>query len=388
VAVLLLAVPPREAEAIPAFARKYNVSCSLCHGPVPRLTEFGANFAANGFQMAKGAPLANGVETGDDILWLMDDLPLAIRFDGHVRANSSEAPTIDFEAPWAIKLLSGGQIARNISYYMYFFMNERGEVAGLEDAYLQFTDVAGTGIDVLAGQFQVSDPLFKRELRLEFEDYQAYRVRVGDAAADLTYDRGLLAAYSPWDGGDFSVQILNGRGIEAATDAKVYDIDNGKNLAARFSQSFGPIRVGGFGYFGSERGNGVRNTIRMFGPDMTLTLTPGLELNAQYLRRTDDNPFFTAAGTDTDVDMGFAEAIWGPSGPTGRVFFTALYNHVAADAPVFTIRQGEPGPLARFRSAALGANYLLARNFRLTGEVQYDLDQETYRVVTGFVSAF
>src|SRR3546814_13507529 len=56
---------------------------------------------------------------------------------------------------------------------------ERGEVAGLEDAYLQFNDVLGSGVDVIAGQFQVSDPLFKRELRLEYEDYMPYRVRVG-----------------------------------------------------------------------------------------------------------------------------------------------------------------------------------------------------------------
>lgn len=51
-------------------------------------------------------------------------------------------------------------------------------MAGLEDAYVQFTDVGGSGVSVIAGQFQVSDPLFKRELRLEYEDYQPYRVRV------------------------------------------------------------------------------------------------------------------------------------------------------------------------------------------------------------------
>jgi len=52
---------------------------------------------------------------------------------------------------------------------MYFLLSERGEVAGLEDAYVQFTDVAGTGVALLLGQFQVSDPLFKRELRLAQE---------------------------------------------------------------------------------------------------------------------------------------------------------------------------------------------------------------------------
>jgi hypothetical protein len=36
---------------------------------------------------------------------------------------------------------------------------------GFEDAYVQFSDVAGSGVDLLAGQFQISDPLVKRELR-------------------------------------------------------------------------------------------------------------------------------------------------------------------------------------------------------------------------------
>jgi hypothetical protein len=390
IAVLLLAVPPRDAEAIPAFARQYNVSCALCHNPAPSLTDFGEEFAGNGFQMAKGEELINAVDTGDDLLTLMDALPLAVRFDGYVRANAgSDLPSTDLETPWTIKLLSGGQIAPNVSYYMYFFMSERGEVAGLEDAYVQFSDIGGTGIDLLVGQFQVSDPLFKRELRLEFEDYQPYRVRVGETRADLTYDRGLMAVYSPWDGGDLSFQVVNGRGIGHATDAKHYDEDDGKNVAARFSQSFGPIRVGGFGYFGTESAGGFHNGIRIYGPDLTLDLGPTLRLNGQYLRRTDDYPFFSNVNpTETSVDMGFAEVVWSPQGPTGRWFFTGLYNHVSADAHIFTVRQGESGYLARYRAAAVGGNYLLARNFRWTAEVLYDVDLESYRFITGFVSAF
>lgn len=390
VVALLLAMPPRDAEAIPAFARKYDVSCSLCHTPVPTLNDFGEDFAGNGFQMAKGEELRDAVDTGDELLTLMDRIPLAFRFDGYARANiNSDLPSTDLETPWGIKLLSGGQIAPNISYYMYFFMSEHGEVAGLEDAYVQFSDIGGTGIDLLAGQFQVSDPLFKRELRLEFEDYQAYRVRVGDARADLTYDRGLMAVYSPWDGGDLSFQVVNGQGLDNTTARKLYDVGDAKNLAARFSQSFGPVRVGAFGYYGSETAGGRDNGIRVYGPDATVSMGPGLVLNAQYLRRTDENPFFSGAPEpDTEVDMGFAELIWGPEGPTGRWFLTGLYNHVSADAPIFTVRQGEVGLLDSYRALALGANYLVARNFRLTGEVQYDLDRESYRVVTGFVSAF
>jgi hypothetical protein len=390
VLVVLVALPAGEAEAVPAFARKYNVSCALCHNPAPRLTAVGEQFAANGFQFALDEEPVDTVDTGDAQLLLLEQLPLAVRFDAYVRGDTrSGTPGSDLQTPWAIKLLSGGQIARKVSYYLYFFMSERGEVAGLEDAYVQFSDLLGSGVDLLVGQFQVSDPLFKRELRLQYEDYQPYRVRVGEARADLTYDRGLMAAYSPWEGGDVSLQLVNGQGLDHSSAFRIYDRDHGKNLAAHAAQEFGPMRVGAFGYWGRESVDGVASDIRIFGPDATFSLGRTLEVSGQYLRRLDDQPFFASGGpSDTEVDMGFLELVWSPQGATGRWFFTGLYNHIRADQPIFTIRQGEPGFLERYRSAALGGNYMLARNLRLTSELLYDLDHEDMRFVAGFMSAF
>ncbi len=48
--VLLATV--RDSEAIPAWARKYGVDCSLCHYPaVPRLSSFGQKFRWAGYRM-------------------------------------------------------------------------------------------------------------------------------------------------------------------------------------------------------------------------------------------------------------------------------------------------------------------------------------------------
>jgi hypothetical protein len=109
------------------------------------------------------------------------------------------------------------------------------------------SSAGGTGVALLAGRFQVSDPLFKRELRLELEDYQVYRVRVGDTRADLTYDRGVMALYSSWEGGDVAVQVLNGRGLEPAGENPRFDRDPWKNVALRYSHELGPLRLGAFG---------------------------------------------------------------------------------------------------------------------------------------------
>jgi hypothetical protein len=374
---------------------------------VPRLTAAGEAFAANGFEFQVGEEPRDTVNTGDPLLRLQRSVPLAVRLDAYAQLLSNTKAgqvSTDLQTPWVMKLLSGGQVADKVSYYLYFLLTERGAVGGLEDAYLQFSDIGGSGISVIAGQFQVSDPLFKRELRLPYEDYQPYRVRVGNAAADLTYDRGVMALFSPWSGADVAVEVVGGRGLNTANDNRQFDSDNGKSGMLRVSQELGPLRVGAFGYAGTERANGVRNRIAMLGPDATLALGSVGELNVQYYRRRDRDPFFGACTVadpcpggatrpfKTNVDAAFAEAIFWPQGPAGRVFINALANWVDADAPVVSLRLGEqttpPGFLAKYRTGALGLHYLLRRNVRLMAEGGWDFEREQGRLIAGTMVAF
>jgi hypothetical protein len=400
VGVLLLAALglPTRADAIPAFARKYNASCNLCHNPAPRLNAFGEAFAGNGM-MFPGETPQDTLDTGDELLTLLERIRFAFRIDafGLARTGSSgRDPVLDLQAPWGVKLLSGGPIADRVSYYMYFFMSERGEVAGLEDVYIQFTDIGGSGVTAMVGQFQLSDPLFKRELRLQYEDYQPYRVRVGEAAVDLTYDRGVTLTASPWEGHDFTFQVVNGQGLRPARAERVFDRDRGKTLMLRASQEVGPLRLGAFGLYASEARNGGDarrlNETWMWGPDATLPLGSAIEVNVQYLRRTDDNAFFVSQAVRTVVDAAFAELVWSPQGPTGRWFATALYNHISADAPVVSLRlgeQAEPVPyLDDYRTLSAGGHYLLRRNVRLTTEAGWGFHDERMRLVAGVIAAF
>ena len=406
-AALAVSSVARPAWAIPAFARKYRVSCMQCHAPVPRLNAFGEAFGANGYEFAVGEPPRDTVGTGDPLLRLQNDLPLAIRFDAFARAQTNPASgqnTIDFQMPWVIKLLSGGQVTDKVSYYIYFLLAEQGEVAGLEDAYVQFTDIASSGVSLIAGQFQVSDPLFKRELRLEYEDYQPYRVRVGLTTADLTYDRGFTALWSPRDGTDLAAELITGRGLNQASDEGQFDGDDAKSTLFRLSQDIGPVRVGVFGYRGYEVEAGARNTISMWGPDATIPLGSVGELNASFVRRTDVDPFFSTCTVatpcpgnvtepfNTTVNSAFAEAIYWPQGQTGRLFFTALYNWVDSDQPVVSLGVGEEnegnGFLSRYLWGTGGVHYLFKRNLRMMSEVGWDFEREQFRFVFGTVLAF
>jgi hypothetical protein len=389
----LLDVAP--AHAIPSFARKYGVTCSLCHNPAPRLTAFGEQFAANGFEMRIGEEPRDTIATGDELLTLLRRIDISFRFDGYVTASDpigGDGTRVDLQTPYNIKLLAGGPIADRISYYMYFFLSERGEVAGLEDAYIQFTDLAGTGASLIAGQFQVSDPMFKRELRLPYEDYQLYRIRMGAARPDLTYDRGFFATHEPWGGAGLSLMLVNGQGIAHAGPDRLYDRDPFKSVALHLTQDLGPLRLGGFGYVGRERADGIRDRILVYGPDATLALGRLAELNAQFLRREDTNPLMVVGGPSTVVNSALGELVLGPFGPQNRWYMTGLYNWIDADQPLLSLRLGEQdtgtGFIQRYHTATASAHYLLRRNVRLLGEAGWDFEGDAPRIAIGTTLAW
>ncbi len=406
-AIALLSAVPAAAYAIPPFARKYGVSCALCHAPVPRLTAFGEAFAANGFEFAINEAARDTIGTGDPLLRLQRTLPLGVRIDAYQRLYSKRVAgeaALDQQTPWTVKLLSGGQVADKVSYYLYFLASERGEVGGLEDAYIQFTDVKGSGISLLVGQFQVSDPLFKRELRLEYEDYQPYRVRVGETRADLTYERGVMAIWSPRAGLDLAFQVVNGAGLDPASGSRQYDTDSHQNFVARVSQEIGPIRLGVFGYRGNEAAGGFTSSIRMFGPDATIALGSFGELNLQALRRWDSDPFLGSCSVltpcpggatvpfSTVVDAGLAELIVWPAGAAGRWYLTGLLNVIEADDPVVSLRLGEQdgpvGYLRRYRMGSGAVHYVFRRNMRMMAEGGWDFVNDRARLVTGVTLGF
>jgi len=351
-------------QAIPAFARKYQMTCKTCHVPFPKLKDYGEEFAGNGFVIKdKDAPRYY-VDTGDDFLSLLRDVPLALRLEGFFTYNNSDSRQWDFTSPYVLKLLSGGEITKNIAYYFYFFFSERGEVAGIEDAFLMFNDLFGSDLDFYIGQFQVSDPLFKRELRLTFEDYQVYRTRVGDSKINLTYDRGVMFTYGFPSGTDFTVEILNGTGIGEANPFRNFDSDKYKNFVFRLSQDFGDyFRLGGFAYLGKEEENGIGNSLWFLAADATVSAAP-FELNLQYVERRDGNPYFTSANNPAiKTRGGFAELVYLPKRDDGRWYLTGLLNWVDSEIQVLD-----------YSSATFHIGRLLRRNIRATAEFTYVFD--------------
>lgn len=386
-AALVLAIAlPDTAGAIPSFARRYKMSCQGCHNVVPSLNAFGEQFAENGFRLFSGEEPSDTVGTGDDALVLLQNFAMSARLDAYAQLYAGNRAVTDFQTPYSLKLLSSGPLSKKISWYFYAFLLERGEVGGVEDAFLVYDDVGGAPVDVVVGQFQISDPLFKRELRLEFEDYAVYRARLGEALADLTYDRGVMVTADALGFGLAGI-VVNGNGRGAAGDDRRYDVDAGKNALLRVTRDLGAgVRIGGFGFYGTaEADNAEENETTMLGVDGTFASGP-VEVNVQYLHRDDDRPTFDPGDPGAELDGGFAELLVRPA--ESRWYGFGLYNLVTADRPILDVRLDTPGGVRRYETLTGGIGYLLQRNLRVTGETTWDMEMESTRWTLGFVSAF
>jgi hypothetical protein len=380
VIIITLTFTAGELFAIPAFARKYNTTCKTCHNPFPYLKPYGDEFAGNGFTFSdKDAPRYY-INTGDDKLDLIRDLPIAVRIQGYATYNNGNNNQFDTGSPSAFKLMSGGAITKDVAYYAYYIL-ENGEAGKIEDAWLMFNNLFGTELDFTVGQFQVSDPIFKRELRLENEDYLIYKARPGYSDIDLTYDRGITFAYTLPSATDLVLEVVNGSGIGEVYSNNLFDKDKYKNLMGRISQEVTEnVRIGAIGYYGNELINGIylgkRNEIKMLGADATL-MNENFELNVQYLYRDDTNPFAYFTENQLKTKGGFAELIFRPEGDESNWYLLGLYNQVSSDESSLD-----------YKSVTGHAGYLLRRNIRLVSELTYDITNEYARFSVGFVTAF
>ncbi|MFP4527468.1 MAG: hypothetical protein ACLFQX_02885 [Candidatus Kapaibacterium sp.] len=383
-AFLIVIIYAETASAIPAFARKYSMTCQTCHSPTPRLKDYGDDFAGNGFQLSDKEAPRYYQETGDPILSLIRDFPIAVRFDGFISYNNGNSDISDVQTPYLMKLMSGGAITDDIAYYFYFYLSEHGEIAGIEDAYIMFNDIFDIDFDIYLGQFQVSDPLFKRELRLTLEDYHVYTATPGQSNINLKYDKGIMMTFGFDTGTDIIFEILNGNGIGETNSQGNFDKDKYKNFAGRISQSIGDfLRIGAFGYYGKEinqapAGGEFENRMWLAGPDITLALGDMLELNGQYITRNDGTMYMAGSEVkDSKTDAALAELIITPMGDESRIYGVAMYNWIDSDFDALD-----------YQSVTGHIGYLLRRNLRLVAEYTQNMTDEYGKFSVGFVSAF
>jgi hypothetical protein len=388
----LALLPTQEASAMPEFARRYNLSCAACHSAFPRLNKFGEVFAKNNMRLPNWMETA--AQLGDDRLALPDHVPLAIRAQAYVQGRQGKAidpisgarqsAATDFQSPYLLKLLSSAPLSKNITYYFYAIMAEKGgngEIV-VEDAWFRHADIFGSGIGMMLGQFSLSDSMFPREVRLPFQDYMVYRM------AGVTYDRGVLFDR---DIGRFGIDLgfTNGNGITDnfkingtgySRPDRMFDNDSSKTTFAHIGTDIGPVAVGVFGAAGKQRGaagpagmnRSQRNTDkRIVGLDAAGDIGADTHWYAQYLWNRWDGFLDADPTRNYRWSGGFAGVDWIPG---DRWAFSALYNYAGAGdfARSNTIFEG-----IAINSLSLTASYYFMRNIKGVMEVNVDFQNKT-----------
>jgi hypothetical protein len=390
--LFLQVILPNTSDAMPVFARKYNMSCVACHSAYPRLNSFGEHFRDSNMKLPNWRE--DTVKTGDERLALPSSAPFAIRAQAYVQARKgksidpvsgdTEQASSDFQSPYLIKLLSSAPLSEHITYYFYGIFAEKGGNGEtiIEDAWFRHDDLFGSGVGMMLGQFQVSDLMFARETRLSFQDFMVYRM------AGITYDRGVL-----FDRGfgnfDIGLGVVNGNGIEENLNInspgyrrpdKMFDNNSDKSIFARISTDIGPAAIGLFGLSGEQANatgpagldDGNRDTDkRIIGVDLSGDIAGKSYWFAQFLWNRWDGFL------DRDKNYNW----WGGFVGVDHIMndtwtLSALYNFADADdlSNTDTIYEG-----IDINSLSLTASYYFMRNVKGIAEVNIDFLGEDSR---------
>lgn len=130
VVVALIVFASSDAQAIPAFARKYQTSCTTCHDVYPHLNAFGEAFRLHGFRFPsedemrrKEEPQPIGADankgTFPDSIW-PSDIPASVPLSFRNRSSFQFTPTDDRtvrNAIWEWELLTAGTLGETVSFF-------------------------------------------------------------------------------------------------------------------------------------------------------------------------------------------------------------------------------------------------------------------------------
>lgn len=252
----LLSIPltAEQALAIPAFARKYDVPCSLCHSAFPKLNDFGMAFRDNGFQMGgdKDNPVNQpaaywpiAIRTPVGYLYTATNNQDLIK-NGVLRSRTERAGSIQ---DLGMDLLSFGTLAPNMTYHIV--LTVPGEV-GLESAWVRMDKLGGTPLlNLKTGIFEPDIPFPTKRILTLTTDYPIYNYHPAGSTVEMGLGENQagieLMGHEDTMGVRYSVALLEGENTELGNKEPL-----SPDLFGSLTYRFSGQRVGLFTYQGSE----------------------------------------------------------------------------------------------------------------------------------------
>lgn len=106
-----------QVQAVPAFARKYEMACKQCHMPWPTLNEFGRDFKMNGYRVESGSAAPMNMDKRSENLWV-EKLPyLSARLIGNIYNKSKGDRRWALQPAHEIELYLTGNPANDVSFF-------------------------------------------------------------------------------------------------------------------------------------------------------------------------------------------------------------------------------------------------------------------------------
>jgi hypothetical protein len=191
--LLTFLLAPEEAQAIPAFARKYNTNCMDCHTAPPMLNAFGQRFLENGYQLPG---TEDGGSTGKKKLGdlNLDDVSQYVGFRLNGNAVSSwgfnkqnpagaDAGIVEnkteFTFPRNFVLFASGTVAKNVGFFVELGHDVQEGGAEVERGFVTFNNLGAHSLAHLRiGKF---DPN-------AFSSYATVRQQLGDVGDNQKSD--------------------------------------------------------------------------------------------------------------------------------------------------------------------------------------------------------
>lgn len=254
-------------DAIPAFARKYQTSCSTCHNNYPELNDFGEAFKKNGFKFPKDdetfvkeAPVMLGAKAYKKVFpkaiypgEIPGSLPLGFRYSGVAQYNSKQPlavgflPRTDLFVPNTFTIIAAGSMGERLSFWIDNDISAGGAnaAAGLGDGYLKVNDLGHylrlpkDALNVRMGQFELDLP-FTQARGVDLTGYDIYSQASvagaqGTALNPFVFgipQRGIEIGGYPNDGNfNWSVAVVDGNNNNPA-------LRNSKDVYVRVAQRF------------------------------------------------------------------------------------------------------------------------------------------------------
>jgi len=247
--LFILFLSADRASAIPAFARKYQTSCSTCHIAYPALNSFGKAFKATGYRIPVGdenfikeKPVSLGAPAWKKVFpkstW-PSDIPggsvASFWLSSQFKVNKSARITNEFDGLNELYILGAGTLGESFSFFAELEVIDGGTVptgfgAALPRAFFQYNHPSHK-FNVTAGLFEPRAVLTPTRLRLmRLSDYLSNRYGVpptGNSFSLSPNQRGFeiwgnLEGPNNKGGLEWFLGLVNGRDAGTPAGASAY----------------------------------------------------------------------------------------------------------------------------------------------------------------------